>query len=577
MQHSRQIRRAVLLALSLLSGCAASTLGRPDLSDSGAPSATRLDRPADGTTSAFLIGRLAGQTGDIQVAADQFLRALRAEPNNLELAQQAFLACLLAGRPEAQALARAQPGNPAAALLLGDVAAARGDWAEAEARFSALPNQGVTQVLRPLLIAWAQFGGGRADAALATLRPYTEGEAAGAVYTLHAALISDLSQRDPEAARLYRAAQADFGTPNLLMSQALASWQARQPDGGAEAARTLAAMAAASSDLAIALPDLQRHAADRLARKATDGMALAYLAEASALRSQNAPDYAALLLRFAIDLRPDLTAARLLSAEITDQSKHPESSLAMLQPVADDDPLAAVVQERRAALLAELSRNGDALAVLARLQASHPDRPEPWTLQGAIVRGEKKYAESADAYGQAIARTPAPAAADWVLFYQRGIAFDQARRWPQAEADFKHALALQPEQPNVLNYLAYSWTEQGIELPLARRMIERAVAQRPNDAAMTDSMGWIMLRQGDVTGAVRQLERASELQPEDPTINNHLGDAYRAAGDTLDAQFQWRRALTLNPDQDEAAGIAAKLKQAGGHAPPPIVKSSAQP
>ena len=129
----------------------------------------------------------------------------------------------------------------------------------------------------------------------------------------------------------------------------------------------------------------------------------------------------------------------------------------------------------------------------------------------------------------------------------------------------------------MLNYLAYSWTEQGIDLPLARRMIERAVAQRPNDAAMTDSLGWIMLRQGDVKGAVQQLERASELEPEDPTINNHLGDAYRAAGDTLDAEFQWRRALTLNPGQDEAAGIAAKLKQAGGHALPPIVKSSTQP
>ena len=576
MQHSRTKRRSALLGLTLLSACAASPPGRVSLPDRAAVPVS--------ASSAFLVGRAAGQQGDIQIAADAFLRALRADPANPQVRQQAFLACLLAGRPEARQLAQALPGNPAAMLLLGDVVAASGDWARAEPLYTALPAQGVTQVLRPLLIAWAQFGRGHADAALATLRPYASGPTAGGIYALHAAQIADLSQRDPEAARLYKAAQAGFAEPNLQLNRALASWQARQPDSQskAEADATLAAMVAASPDLAIALPQLRRDVAQRQVRRATDGIAEAYLAEASALRMQDAPEYAALLLRLALDLRPDFTAARLLWAEISERSKHPGTALAILQPVGAADPLAPLVEERRALLLDQLDRDREALAVLDRMHAAYPDRPEPWTLQGAILRREKQFAEAAAAYGQAIARTPQPSEADWLLFYQRGIALDQAHRWPQAEADFKRALALRPDQPNVLNYLAYSWTERRENLPLARQMIQRAVAQQPNDPAMIDSFGWIMLRQGDVPGAVQQLEHASELEPEDATINNHLGDAYRAAGDTLDAQFQWRRALTLHPDRDEASELESKLKQVGApvpapSAPAPLVKSSAQP
>ena len=576
MQHGRTKRRSVLLALSLLSACAASTPGRTSLS--GAALGQPVPAPT-GTSGDFLVGRLAGQVGDVEIAADAFLRALRLDPGNQEVRQQAFLASLLAGRPEARSLARTLPGNPAAMLLLADDAALAGDWPQAEAAATALPARGVTQVLRPLLIAWAQYGGGHADAALATLRPLDSGPNAGGVYTLHAAMIADLSQRDPEAGRLYASAQAAFAAPTVQRTRARARGQARQPDSGPNtaAAAPLTPSGAASPDLAIAMPQLQRGVADRQVRRATDGMAEAYLAEASALQLHDAPEYAALLLRLALDLRPDLTAARLLWAEIAERSKHPATAFALLQPVGGADPLVALVEERRALLLDQLNRDSEALAVLGRMQAAYPGRPEPWSLQGAILRRQKRFSEAAAAYDQAIARVPSPAEAEWLLFYQRGISLDQAHRWPQAEADFKRALALHPDQPNVLNYLAYSWTERRQNLPQARQMIQRAVAQQPNDPAMIDSFGWIMLRQGDVPGAVQQLEHASELDPEDSTINNHLGDAYRAAGDKLDAQFQWRRALTLHPNRDEASELEFKLKQVGAPLPAPMVRSSTQP
>jgi Flp pilus assembly protein TadD len=91
-------------------------------------------------------------------------------------------------------------------------------------------------------------------------------------------------------------------------------------------------------------------------------------------------------------------------------------------------------------------------------------------------------------------------------------------------------------------------------------MIEKAVQRRPNDGAIIDSLGWVMLRQGDTANAVKTLERAVELEPEDPSINGHLGDAYWAAGRKLEATYQWRRALSFNPEPGDAAKLEAKLQ-----------------
>jgi Flp pilus assembly protein TadD len=188
--------------------------------------------------------------------------------------------------------------------------------------------------------------------------------------------------------------------------------------------------------------------------------------------------------------------------------------------------------------------------------------------EGDLLRGRQRFLEAIGAYDRAIARIKTPGPTDWIVFYDRGICYERSRQWGKAEADFKHALALAPDQPFVLNYLGYSWADMGENLTQARAMIDRAVQHRPNDGAIVDSLGWVMLRQGEVTDAVRTLERAVELDPEDASINGHLGDAYWAAGRKLEAVYQWRRALTFHPEPDDAAKLEAKLQ---GDQPPTVV------
>ncbi len=122
------------------------------------------------------------------------------------------------------------------------------------------------------------------------------------------------------------------------------------------------------------------------------------------------------------------------------------------------------------------------------------------------------------------------------------------------------ALKLYPDQPHVLNYLGYSWVDQGINLDEGMRMIRRAVEQRPDDGYIVDSLGWAYYRLGNYDEAVKHLERAVELKPDDPTINDHLGDGYWKTGRFLEAQFQWSHAKDLKPEPEELEKIEQKLK-----------------
>jgi tetratricopeptide (TPR) repeat protein len=107
---------------------------------------------------------------------------------------------------------------------------------------------------------------------------------------------------------------------------------------------------------------------------------------------------------------------------------------------------------------------------------------------------------------------------------------ERLKQWPKAEADMKKALELSPEQPYVLNYLGYSWIDQGLNLDAGMKMLKRATELRPDDGAITDSVGWAYYRLGQYDKAVEWLERASEQKGDDATVVEHLGDAYWHVG-----------------------------------------------
>lgn len=538
-------RRSVLLVVSLLSACAAT---------SAAPPSQTEPRVA---ISAYLQGQFAASQGALDMAAAQFLRAHNADPTDVSLHDQAFIAALLAGRANAASLAAGLPTNQVALLTLVNDAVLEGRWAQAVKRAEALPDQNITRVLKPFLLAWAQQGAGDTNAALAALRPLTQQRATQALATLNMAMIDDLAGRKDQADRNYATAAAAFGPASLDLARTFASWDARQ--GRRDEALGVLAGLGNNGEMGLAQPGLVREVAKPVIRNAADGIAAVYRFTALAVRQQNHGSTSLVLLRLALNVRPDDTMSRLALSEIYGANGQAALALAALDNVPKSDPLYDAVQLRRALYMVALHNSRDALVIMRGLVTSFPKLAEPAVVLGDTLRAEKNFPEAVKAYDLAIARTPNPGPDAWILFFDRGIALDRSGHWSEAEKDFRNALKLSPNQPDVLNYLGYSLADQGRDLPEARRMIEKALAGMPNDGAIIDSLGWVTLKQGDVTGAVRYLEHAVSLMPEDPTINGHLGDAYLAAGRRLEAAFQWQRALDLNPSPKEAEVLRKKL------------------
>jgi Flp pilus assembly protein TadD len=128
-----------------------------------------------------------------------------------------------------------------------------------------------------------------------------------------------------------------------------------------------------------------------------------------------------------------------------------------------------------------------------------------------------------------------------------------------------------------LNYLGYSWVDQGMNLEEAFNMLQRAVELRPNDGYIVDSLGWANYKLGRIEEAVKQLERAIDLKPSDPVINDHLGDAYWRAGRKLEAHFQWNHARDLGPEPEDKDRILRKIEHGLDDEPsPPAAQAEAK-
>ena len=147
----------------------------------------------------------------------------------------------------------------------------------------------------------------------------------------------------------------------------------------------------------------------------------------------------------------------------------------------------------------------------------------------------------------------------WNTFYRRGIAYERNKQMDLAEKDFVEALKLNNNQPDVLNYLGYSWIDSDKNMLKAKNMIELALEQKPDDAYFIDSLAWYYFKVSDFDQANSLLNYASQLAPSDPVINEHYGDTLWKIGKYIEARYQWNRALDLEPGIELTNKIKVKL------------------
>jgi Flp pilus assembly protein TadD len=274
-------------------------------------------------------------------------------------------------------------------------------------------------------------------------------------------------------------------------------------------------------------------------------------------------EVASLYLRLALYLDPNTAGglAALALGNLLDGAGQGEAAIEAFELIQPDAPFRGLGVLRAALALDRMDRTEDAERAFKEAVSRNPDDVQTYVSYGNMLRGRERFAEAAEVYSDAIDRIEAPAKADWSLFYFRGIAHERTKEWEKAEADFRKALELFPDQPLVLNYLGYSLVDKGLKLDEAMDMIRKAVELRPTDGYIVDSLGWAYYRLGRYDAAVTELERAVSLRPEDPVIHDHLGDAYWKTGRTLEAQFQWRHARDFGAEGPELELILRKIAE----------------
>ncbi|MFN4310336.1 MAG: tetratricopeptide repeat protein [Ferrovibrio sp.] len=559
--------RAGLLAAAALMALPLAACGGGTMSGSQPRGTYRLDSPYGN----FLAARHARETNDTRAAADYYLRALREDPSSALLNQGAFVALLADGRvaeavPLIPALRQLNPGEYLPRMTQASAMMLARDYDGVLRLVSDGPNNGIHAAFNPLLAAFAHAGKGEADQAVASLQKLERHPLLGGVHAhLRPLLLDLLNQAEPTEAA-YREAIEGRERPGTRLVDGYARFLERN-GRSAEARRLLDQQLVLNPDNPVLLHGLRRLDTKRsaptepLVGNAVDGLAEALFASASAFGRSDGGELAELHLQLALFLRPDLDDARMLLGDIYETRERWEQALAMYGRVSPASAYVESAQLRQAWCINELGRGEDAVRMLRRMANTAPDSSRAILTLADLHRQMERWSEAAEEYTEGLKRIKQIEPRHWAIFFGRGVAYERSKQWNKAEPDMLKALELQPDNPLVLNYLGYSWVDMNVHVERATKMIERAVALRPNDGAIVDSLGWALYRQGRFEEAVVQLERAVELKGGDPVITDHLGDAYWRVGRREEARFQWRRALGLKPEQDLAVQVQRKIEQ----------------
>ncbi|MFT0878564.1 tetratricopeptide repeat protein [Rhodopseudomonas sp. G2_2311] len=566
---SLRIRRSMAVALTLvampIAGQAlAQTPDHP--ADNSAQFPTTQDLRSMTTAGSYLAARHASIERDAASAAAFYRSALRTDPSNNELLDRAFISSLAEGDiDEAVKLAdrvlKIDKSNRVARLVIGIRDLKTKKYAAAVRNVNQSVRGPITDLIATLISSWSLYGAGDVKTAVGNIDKLAGPEWYPIFKDLHSGMMLELANRQKDAGeRLERAYKLDDSA--LRVVESYARWLSRNK-GEAEALAVYQAFDKKLPRHPLIEDGIREVKAGKKLAPLVDspqaGAAEALYGIGASLTRRGGEDLALVYLQLALYLEPNHALALLALGDLYESVKKPQMAIKVYERVPASSPLKRNAQIQLATDLDASDRSEEAIKILKGVIAEDGKDLEAIMALGNIERGRKKFADCGETYSKGIDALTGAEKNAWVYYYFRGICEERSKQWAKAEVDLKKALQMQPDQPHVLNYLGYSWIDQGINLDEAMTMIKRAVDQRPDDGYIVDSLGWAYYRIGDYENAVKTLERAIELKPEDPTINDHLGDAYWRVGRTLEARFQWAHARDLKPDPEELPKIEVKI------------------
>ncbi|NEX94546.1 tetratricopeptide repeat protein [Caulobacter sp. 17J65-9] len=509
----------------------------------------------------YLAGRAAMQRGDSGLAARYLAAAAAADPDDAGVRERAFLAALMSGDvSHAATLVPTGEEGPAGVRSLGQMtwaveALAGGHGPQADAAFKdttvAFPHTMGGTLLKP----WLAAAAGDWDRALA--EPQTD-RLTQLFSQLGRARLLEAHGRKKEAEAAYQQLAGDTAGASLF--------RIHYGEFLERAGRRNEAIAVYDVGLAETPSDgsLQRARARAIKRgrppaplTLKQGAAEALWMTAAALTAERQMELGLAYLRLSLRLDPEMDEAKMMVGDAMSAVDDEEAARGAWATVKAGSPHYVDARSRLAWSFQAAGESETAVSLARETVAATPGDTTSELALADVLRAAGHEQESVGVLDRLAKRTNP----DWRVFYMRGVVLERLGRWDDAQVDLKHALDLRPDDPELLNYLGYSWIDRGVRVQEGMALIEKAVAQRPTSGAIQDSLAWGHYRLGEYPKAVELLERAVVLEPGDPAVNDHLGDAYWRVGRKREAGFQWKRVLTLNPDPTLRAAAEGKIEK----------------
>lgn len=550
----------ILLRLAAACGLYGLLLGTPLASEAG----YGLLQPS--TTGAYLSGQLALKELRTADAAKFFRTAIAEDWGNPDVLRRAVIAFASNGDVEesantARKLLEIQPDEAMPHIIVATVALKQRRYDAAIAALDGLGADTFEDITGSILKAWALTGQGKLDDAYQLL----DGLADGALkdfLLFHRAVMADVAGR-PDDAITYaeQAYDSEPFSPDIVELYARMLGNAGRFD---EARAVIAKFETRNAGhpliQAVKAAIGFKRKPGPFAADAQAGAGEMFHAVGIAFANEGSLDAGLVMLRLGQYLDPNADMIALLIANLYDEAERPEAANAIYSRIDSGSPFKSMAVVRAASNFDALGNRPEAIRQLRNIVNANPADVEATEALGNLLRFDKQYDAAADVYTRLLDVTGGKLPSTWRFYFARGICYERAKRWPLAEQDFRQALKLNPGQPQILNYLGYSWVDQGLNLQEGLSMIEQAVQAAPGDGYIIDSLGWAYFRLGRFDEAVSQLETAASLLPTDPTINDHLGDAYWQVGRKREARFQWNIALSVDAEGEVRDRVLAKLE-----------------
>ena len=525
-------------------------------------------------SGAFLAARTADVDHDYQTAIELYKKALQIEPGNPEIRQRLMISLLLNGDiKDGVKYANDLKGDPTVERITTIVrsmdAIRRGEYKAAESLLKYTGPNDLDRMMNDLLAAWARVGAGRGKDALAMVQKMKGPDWVGIFKSYNAGAIA-IVNGDIRAARQNlndAVLDKDGGAtaPDTFMRAVMALARLEASQGNKQ--KALDAISVGDNLLPNYAPlNALRQSIEKGEKQeqqiqtAKQGAAGVLFSIGGALNRDGAEDIVSLYLQTAKTLDPDSADTLVMLGGIAEKQEQMDRAIALYKQVPENSPMRRISELQLGLALAQGGKVEEARKHLQNLIASDPKDIRSYLAYGSVLSDAKDYAAMADNYDKAVeVLGPLPGKGAWTVFFQRGIAYERLKKWDQAEPNFRKALELNPDQPQVLNYLGYSWIDMNRNLDEGLAMIKKAVDLRPDDGYIIDSLGWAYFRLNRFDDAVEELEKAAQIKAGDATINDHLGDAYWRVGRKLEAVYQWNRALGAEPEASEIPKIKEKI------------------